>query len=174
MSSPDSARTREIMEERARRLARPAAEVRGSGDTLEIVVFGLASERYAVENRYVREVVRLADLAPVPGAPEFMAGVTNLRGEILAVVDLRRFFGVPARGITDTSRVVVLGADEAEFGVLADAVGEVVSVRPEEILDPLAPAGGVGGEYLRGVTKDGLIVLDGAALLASPRLVVEQ
>ena len=107
------------MEERARRLARPAAEVRGSGDTLEIVVFGLASERYAVENRYVREVVRLADLAPVPGAPEFMAGVTNLRGEILAVVDLRRFFGVPARGITDTSRVVVLGADEAEFGVLA-------------------------------------------------------
>jgi len=72
------------------------------------------------------------------------------------------------------SRLVVLGGEEAEFGVLADAVSEVVSLRREDLLDPLAPATGIGGEFLRGVTRDGLIVLDGAALLESPRLVIEQ
>jgi len=174
MSTGDPAQVKAMMDERARRLAQPPAHDRPRGEALELVAFGLANERYAVESRYVREVVRLTDLAPVPGAPEFLAGVANLRGEILAVVDLRRFFGVPARGITDMSRLVVLGGEEAEFGVLADAVSEVVSLRREDLLDPLAPATGIGGEFLRGVTRDGLIVLDGAALLESPRLVIEQ
>ena len=174
MSGVDPVRVKAVLEERARRLAQPPPGESHEGDAIEVVAFALASERYAVESRHVREVAQLTDLAPVPGAPEFLAGVTNLRGEILAVVDLRRFFGVPVRGITDLSRLVVLGGEASEFGVLADAVTGIVSVRPEELLEPLASATGTGGEYVKGMTKEGLIMLDGAALLESPRLVIEQ
>ena len=80
----------------------------------------------------------------------------------------------PARGLTDLARVLVLGADRPEFGVLADAAHEVTTLRVDEVHEPPDSATGVGREYLRGVTKDALIVLDGAALLRDGRLFIDQ
>jgi purine-binding chemotaxis protein CheW len=167
-------RSRAVLDERARLLARvPAAAARAS-EVLEIAAFTLANEDYGVETRYVREVVRLTEYAPVPGSPAFLTGIMNLRGEILALIDLRTFFGLPARGLTDTARVLILGNEHAEFGVLADAALEVTTLRIEELHEPPESAAGVDREYLRGVTKDALIVLDGAALLRDGRLFVDQ
>src|SRR3546814_4484079 len=86
---------------------------------------GSSDLRYAVETRYVREVTRFADFTTVPGAPNFVVGVTNLRGGVLVVFDLRKILGIPAPGLTDLSRVIVHGRERAEFGILADAVHEV-------------------------------------------------
>ncbi len=170
--SPERAKA--ILDERARALARVPPAAPKASEVLEIATFALANEHYGVETRYVREVVRLADYAPLPGAPPFLIGVLNLRGEILALIDLRTFFGVPARGLTDLARVLVLGADRPEFGVLADAAHEVTTLRLDEVHEPPDSASGVGREYLRGVTADALIVLDGAALLHDGRLVIDQ
>src|SRR5438552_5689230 len=153
--SPERARA--VMEERARNLARRPPQAARDTEIVEVVCFVLANERYAVETRYVREVKELTDFTPIPGAPPFLLGVINLRGEILAVIDLRKFFGVAERGVTDLSRVVVLGGERAEFGVLADAAHEVVTLRTEELLEPPGSVAGIGREYLRGVTKDALI-----------------
>ncbi|MGH7820352.1 MAG: chemotaxis protein CheW [Candidatus Binatia bacterium] len=166
--SPERARA--VMEERARLLARAPDDAPAAGEVLEILAFALGSERYAVGTRYVREVVRLVDFTPVPGAPEFVLGVTNLRGAILAITDLRRFFGVPQTGLTDLSRVIVLGGARAEIGVLADEAPELRALPAAEILEPPESVGGIGREYLLGVTEDALIVLDAARLLADPRL----
>lgn len=166
------AHAREVLEARARALARPPAPARPAGAGVEVVFFALGTERYAVEARFVREVARVADLAPVPGLPDFVMGVANLRGEILAVMDLRRILGVPAAGLTDLARLVVLGADRPEFGILADSVSEVATLRADEILEPPASVAGVGREFLKGVTREALIVLDGAVLLRDPRLFV--
>jgi purine-binding chemotaxis protein CheW len=167
-------RARAVMDERARALARPLETGPAAGETLDLVTFALASERYALEARHVREVVRLVDYTPVPSAPEFLLGVTNVRGEILAVMDLRKFFDVPHKGLTDLSRVLVLGHERAEFGVLADAVFEVAKARLDEILEPPASVAGIGREYLRGVTAEALVVLDGAVLLEDAHLYVDQ
>jgi purine-binding chemotaxis protein CheW len=167
-------RARSVMEERARALARVPPEPPRATEILEVAIFALGAERYAIETRHVREIVRLADFTPVPGAPDFLVGVMSLRGEILAVIDLRRFLGVPAVGLTDLSRVVVLGPEPAAFGVLADEAREVSTLRIEEVLEPPETVAGVGREYLRGVTKDALLVLDGAALLGDPRLFINQ
>src|SRR5947209_17105793 len=121
--SPERARA--VMEARTRELARVPPVAERHTKLLEVVCFALANERYAVETRYVREVKELSDYTALPGAPPFLLGVINLRGEILAVIDLRKFFGVADRGVTDLSRVVVLGGERAEFGVLADATHEV-------------------------------------------------
>ena len=167
-------RAKAILDERARALARVPPAAPKASEVLEIATFALANEHYGVETRFVREVVRLADFTPLPGAPPFLVGVLNLRGEILALIDLRTFFGVPARGLTDLARVLVLGDERPEFGVLADAAHEVTTLRVDEVHEAPDSAAGVGREYLRGVTKDALIVLDGAALLGDGRLFIDQ
>src|SRR5262249_11327106 len=143
-------------------------------ELLQVVTFALAGERYALGIEHVREVVRFTDYTPVPGAPAFLVGLLNLRGSILAVIDLRKFLGVEERGLTDLARVIVLGQARAEFGILADAVAEVASLRLEELLAPPESVAGIGREYLRGVTREALIVLDGAVLLGDGRLVIDQ
>src|SRR5947209_15343497 len=92
--TPERART--VMAERARLLARPLAAAAQAVAALEVIVFTLAGERYAVETTYVREVVRLAEVTPLPGVPAFLAGVTNRRGQVLALIDLPAFFGIAA------------------------------------------------------------------------------
>jgi purine-binding chemotaxis protein CheW len=166
-------RAKAVLEERARALARAPAQAPAAGEVLEVATFTLADERYGLETAHVREVVRLTDYTPVPGAPGFLAGVVNLRGDILAVFDLRPFLGVAGGGVTGLSRAIVLGGARAEFGVLADAVHEVTAVPAGELHEPPASATGAGWQYLRGVTPDALIVLDGAALLQDGRLFID-
>jgi purine-binding chemotaxis protein CheW len=168
--SADLERTRRILEERARLLARPPpVEVRAA-DRLELLVFSLSGETYALETRSVREVARFADFTTVPGASPFLLGVTNLRGEILPVFDLRRLAGIAPKGLTDLSRLLVLGQDRKELGLLADDVREVKRMRREEILDPPEELAAIGRGLLLGVTKEAEIVLDGEGLLRDPRL----
>jgi purine-binding chemotaxis protein CheW len=100
--------------------------------------------------------------------------VTGLRGQIVAVVELRKFFGIAPRDWTDLARLVILGGEQPEFGILADAVHEVATLRKKDLLEPAGAVSGVGREYLRGITAGALIVLDGAALLQDPRLFIDQ
>ena len=170
--SPERARA--VMEERARALARVPPRVPDATEVLEVVTFTLANERYALQTRYIREVVRFNDFTPVPGAPDFLVGLLNLRGEILAVFDLCQFFGVAQQGRSDLSRVIVVGTERAEFGVLASAVEVVTTVRTDEVYAPTGAAAGIGREYLRGVTEDARILLDGTALLQASQLFVDE
>jgi purine-binding chemotaxis protein CheW len=101
-------------------------------------------------------------------------GVLNLRGDVLAVFDLRQFFGLAERGAPEQARVLVLGHERAEFGVLADAVQEVQRLHTDEVLEPPATVAGVGRECVRGVTGAALIVLDGAVLFQDRRLFIDQ
>jgi purine-binding chemotaxis protein CheW len=164
---------REILEERAAALARIPAETAADAEGIEAVVFHLAGERYAIETAFVCEVAPLTPPARLPGAPDFFAGVVSLRGQILAVIDLRRLYGLPVLEDTTWTRLVVLGEGQPELGVLAEAVSEVVRLPRSRLLEPAAPAG-LTPEHVRGVTEQALIVLDGAALLRDGRLFIDQ
>ena len=87
---------RELLDRRARQLARVPDAPPRAGEVLELVGFVLAGARYGIESRFVREVARLTRFTPVPGTPAFVLGITNLRGEILALFDLRHLLGVVA------------------------------------------------------------------------------
>jgi purine-binding chemotaxis protein CheW len=171
---PGPAESKRLLDERARRLARPPPDEPGPGEVLTLATFALAGERYGIEAVFVREIARFLDFTPVPGAADFLVGVANLRGEILAVINLRSFFGVADRQVTELSRVVVLGGDRNEFGILADEVHDIAAVRDDEVLQPPASAPSVGRQYVRGVTKDALIVLAGDRLLSDQRLYIDQ
>src|SRR4051794_36714431 len=98
--APSAERVDAVLEDRARRLARPLAAAQPSGGLLDLLAFRLAGERYAVETRYVQEVVRLS-LTPIPGVPGAVAGVGNLRGEVLVVFDLRPLLGLTRHDATN-------------------------------------------------------------------------
>lgn len=170
----DETRTREILRARARVLARPSAPATETGGTVAVLEFRLARERYAIEQRYVREVLPLRELTPLPGAPKFMPGIVNAHGQILPVLDIKRFFDLPETGITDLHVVVAVQAGDIDLGILADAVAEVHSV-PLDALQPSLPTlTGIRAEYLKGVTTDRLIVLDARRILSDPGILVNQ
>ena len=170
--SPEQARA--VLEQRARKLARvPPAEV-AQDEVIEVVTFALADERYGLPARYTREVVRATEFTPVPRAPSLLTAVINLRGEILPIFDLGQLFGIQQRGLTDSSRVIIVGEQQAEFGVLADAAHEVMAVRTEAVQEPPATIPAGSRRCLRGVLSDGLILFDGSALLRDARLAIDQ
>ncbi len=160
-ASPE--RIRAVLEERARLVARPAVPP-VAGDTLEVVTFALANETYAVESHYVLEVFRLAELSPLPGAEPPVRGVTAWRGALLTILDLRPVLGLSVVALNDLSRVIVVGDERATFGILADAVRDVVTLPASEVQQP--PEGvAAQGTYLRGMTGEAVLVLEARTLL---------
>jgi chemotaxis signal transduction protein len=174
LSAAESApeRARAVLAERARRLALATEQPAPRAETLELLPFRLGREHYAIETRYTREVVRLTGFTPVPGVEDFLLGVTNLRGEIVPVFDLMLFFGFASQGLSDRSRVIVIGIEEVAFGIIADTVLAVAHVPADALVDDAVFEGRRGGECVRGITRDARIVLDGAALIKDRRLFI--
>lgn len=163
-----------VLHERARALAR-APQREGAADaSLEVLEFRLARESYALETRYVGEVLPLSDLTPLPCTPPFVRGIVNVRGRILPVIDLKQFFDLPDNGLTDLHRIILVRGNDLELGLLADAI---VGVRPiaQDNLQPSLPTlSGIRAEYLKGVTAERLVVLDLARMLADPKIIVHE
>ena len=163
----------EILRARARALARPPQMAPAPASLLEVLEFRLAHERYAVETRCVREVQPLVDLARVPCTPHFMAGVVNVRGRVVPVIDLKKLFALPDQGLTDLHRVILLESNGMELGLLADTVVDVRVIPVDTVQASLATLTGIRGEYLKGVTGERVVLLDAQRILSDPRLVID-
>lgn len=163
-----------VLRARARALARPPAAASAVEMNLTVVEFALAHERYALEAEFVREVHPFENLTPLPCTPPFIRGLVNVRGRILAVIDLKRFFDLPEPGITDLHRVILVHAPGIEFGLLADAIIGTRRLAQTALQPSLPTLTEIRAEYLKGVTADRLVVLDAARILADPRIVVHE
>lgn len=164
---------KQILRKRAALLSRKVEEDQEE-ETFDVIEFMLAHERYAFEVLYVREVYPLKDLTPVPCTPSFVLGILNVRGQVLSVTDLRHLFDLPKKDVTDLFRVLILKNNSMEMGILADEVLGERRVPVDEIQAGSAAVGRIRGEFIRGVTKDRLIVLDADKLLADKSLIVHQ
>jgi purine-binding chemotaxis protein CheW len=172
-AAPDAAEhTRSVLEQLARRLASPGM-VETPAAYMNVLTFTVGSARYAIDYVHVLAVVRLTEVTPVPATPALVVGVTNYHGQLLCLFDLRRLLGLPARPLNDLARIIVLGRHAAEFGLLADSTDDMRRLDSTDIL-PLASGGVEATALHRGVTRDGLIVLDGELLLNDTRLLVDQ
>lgn len=130
-------------------------------EVLQWVTFKLDNETYGINVMQVQEVLRYTEIAPVPGAPDYVVGIINLRGNVVTVIDTRSRFGLMPAEVTENSRIVVIEADKQVIGILVDAVAEVVYLKTSEI--DTAP--NVGNEesakFIQGVCNrdDELLIL---------------
>jgi purine-binding chemotaxis protein CheW len=163
-----------VLKARAKELARPPTPLRQADEFLEIVEFRLAKERYAIEHALVREVVALKELTPLPCTPGFVRGIVNVRGQIVPVINMKKFFDLPEAGITDVHMVLIVHSGGIELGIEADAVAGVRAIPLSSIQPSLPTLSGIRAEYLRGVTDENVVVLDAARILADPKITVDE
>lgn len=95
--------------------------------------FRLGEEIYGVNVMQIREVLRHTEITPVPGAPYFVLGIINLRGNVVTVIDTRTRFGLPQGEIDGNSRIVIVEVDKQVIGMLVDSVAEVTYLKESEI-----------------------------------------
>ncbi|MGF6331862.1 purine-binding chemotaxis protein CheW [Pseudomonas sp. BS3782 TE3695] len=111
-----------------------ATNAKGSEDPiLQWVTFKLDNETYGINVMRVQEVLRYTEIAPVPGAPSYVLGIINLRGNVVTVIDTRQRFGLMNAEISDNTRIVIIEADKQVVGIMVDSVAEVVYLRQSEI-----------------------------------------
>jgi len=168
----DQDRNSRILRERAVELAREYEAGGESGDRLEVTVFRLGNERYAFESELIREVVPCGEYTPLPCVPPHVAGIMNLRGRILSLIDLGLYLELPVAGEDGPRKVIVLSRDGMEFGVLVAGIEGNLRIPPASLREDYPAMTWAGGAYLAGVTGDRLILLDGRKLLNDPALIV--
>jgi purine-binding chemotaxis protein CheW len=163
-----------LLAARAQALARPREEVQVPAEALDLLVFLLGGERYAIETSHVLEAVPLRALTPVPCTPPFVLGVVNYRGQILPVLDLRRLFELAEVAVPEESRVVAVEAGGMRFGIFADAIEGTIRVPTQELAPPPAAVTVDRQAFIRGVTPELIAVLDLQGLAKDRRIVVNE
>lgn len=144
-------------------------------DEARYLLFTLADTRYAAKVGHVIEIATIPELTPVPNVPNWVRGVANLRGEILAVLDFRLFLGLEPLGQSDAGRMLVTrtGHDDLTAGLVVDAVNGVTTLRTAELQPPTSPIEDKLSAFLLGVQEhDGRLVaaLDLERLLTAPEV----
>jgi purine-binding chemotaxis protein CheW len=118
---------------------------------LQWVTFKLEGETYGINVMQVQEVLRYTEIAPVPGAPSYVLGIINLRGNVVTVIDTRNRFGLPPADVTDQTRIVIIEAEGHVVGILVDAVAEVVYLRQSEIENAPNVGNEESAKFIQGV-----------------------
>lgn len=144
-------------------MSNTAVESSVADEVIQLVTFRLKDETYGINVMQVQEVLRISEIAPVPGAPEYVLGIINLRGNVVTVIDTRTRFGLPTGELDDASRIVIIESDQQVVGILVDSVAEVVELRQSEIDSAPNTGNDESSRYIQGVASrddDLLIVVD--------------
>jgi purine-binding chemotaxis protein CheW len=124
-----------------------------SSDEMQLVTFTLGQENFGIDIMNVQEIIRIPSITAVPQAPSYVEGVTNLRGEILPVLDTRIKFGMEKMARNVSSRVIVVDVGGKKAGLSVDAVSEVLRVESGRIEATPAVVSGVDMGSVAGVVK---------------------
>ncbi len=136
----------------------PATDARNQ---MQCVTFELDHETYGINVMQVQEVLRETEVAPVPGAPHYVIGIINLRGNVVSVIDARIRFGLSTIERTEMTRIIVIEAQQQIIGILVDSVAEVVDVKLSEIETAPNVGNDESSRYIDGVVSrsDNLLIL---------------
>lgn len=132
-------------------------------EEIQLVVFSIGREEFAVEVTQVREIMRMEEITRMPKSPHFVEGIINLRGQIIAVVELAKRLNLEAGERSSDTRIIVVEAEEIKIGMIVDSVSEVLRVSADAVEPSPTLATDVSAAYLRGVVKQDnrlIIMLD--------------
>ena len=159
-----------VIDEVSRRRAKQLAERKAGGtgsNTFAALVFGLGTERYAIELSELTEVFPYRGCTAVPGAPPALIGVINVRGEIRSVADLRRILEIPPGDDCATGYVLMLGQHNRAVGFKVDRVDEVRQIDPAQLVSANNGTESVpGSRFVKAITRDTVILIDTSAAVS--------
>jgi purine-binding chemotaxis protein CheW len=159
---------------RAKILAQEVEKEGEAEEYCEALTFLLAQETYAIETRFIREVYPLTQLTPLPCKPDYVFGIINIRGQIITIMDMKKFFDLPEKGITNLNRVIVVRKDTMEVGILADEIIGIRNIPLSGLNPPLPTMTGIHAGYVSGITGEGVILLDVERFLTDKQLIVHE
>jgi chemotaxis signal transduction protein len=140
----------------------------------EVLRFQLAYRQYALEMKFVQEVIITGEITPVPGTPDFISGICAVRGQIISLVDLRALLKIPEKGLTDLNRVIVMTNGKNTFGILADSISGVGIICLNQVAAPRSEDLLGGSKYFRGtLDQENLFLLDAGTILGDPGIIVD-
>lgn len=156
---------------KATTLANNNGNNKGQDDpVLQWVTFRLDGETYGINVMQVQEVLRYTEIAAVPGAPSYVLGIINLRGNVVTVIDTRYRFNLQQGEVTDNTRIVIIETDRHVIGIMVDSVAEVVYLRQSEIESAPNVGNEESAKFIQGVCHKNdelLILIDLNKLLSS-------
>jgi purine-binding chemotaxis protein CheW len=146
-----------------------------SGEEIQLVVFKLNNEEYGVEISQVREIIKMTKITNIPRAPPFLEGVINLRGQITAVMDLKKRLGLKGRAEGEKARIIIGEIGDIVMGMIVDSVSEVLRIEVKNIDPTPSISTEIEAEYIRGVGKvgDRLIILLDIEKILTPKEVAQ-
>ena len=138
-----------------------SANSNSNDPVVQWVTFRLAEENYGINVMQVQEVLRVSEIAPVPGAPHYVLGIINLRGNVVTVIDTRIRLGLPTTDVTDATRIVIIEGSRHVVGILVDCVAEVVDLRASDVETAPNVGNDESANYIQGVAsrEDELLIL---------------
>jgi purine-binding chemotaxis protein CheW len=132
-------------------------------EEIQLVVFSLGREEFAVEVTQVREIMRMEEITRMPKTPHFVEGIINLRGQIIAVVELAKRLNLESGSRSGETRIIVVEAEDIKVGMIVDSVSEVLRVNADAVEPSPTLTTDVSVAYLQGVVKQDnrlIILLD--------------
>ncbi len=165
---------KKILKARAKAIAQESKLTQQPIEHLQLMEFILAYEKYCIELNFISEVYPLKEITPLPCTPNFVLGIINVRGKICSVIDIKKFFNLPEKGLTDLNKVIIVHSEDMELGILADAIVGVQTIALKDIQPPLSTLTGVHAEYLKGITKERSVILDIKKILFDEKIIVQE
>jgi len=153
---------------------RERAPAEEEAKVIQLIVFNLGDEEYGADINQVREIIRTGTITPIPDSPDFIKGVSNIRGEIPVIIDLKaRFFLPPVKRDVEDRHIVITEQEKNIFGLLVDEVTEVLRIPETDIKPAPELVTKIEREYVNGVITLGnrlIIMLDLAKVLSADEL----
>lgn len=126
----------------------------------QYLTFDIQGRPYAVAIEFVREINRMIDISPVPGSPHFLAGIINLRGKVIPVVNLGLRFGFASTDATRATCIIVVATSSGLIGIIVDSVSEVLTLESHQIESVPNLIGADGSKWITSVGKiDGKVLM---------------
>ncbi len=159
-----------LQKTRAQILTKPAPTSKHNEKAFSLLRFKLGLDTYAIESKYIIEVVGTSNITPLPGVPSFVVGLLFVQGKIWSVIDIRDFFNIPKQGISDHPRAILVETSHLRFGIMADSDLEIINT---DCLSPLPDIyEKIPHNFIKGTINNTTIVLDLNTLSADTHLIV--
>lgn len=163
-----------ILKKRAEILKIPLDGAKQFGEQIDGLEFLLSDEKYAINSIFVSEVIYINELTKLPCTPPFIMGLINVRGKVLSVIDIKTFFNIPGKGITNLNKVIIVKHNDIEIGILADDILGNSNIQIDSLQTKVTTITEVNDNFIIGVTDNRVVVLDIKKLLLSDIIVVNE